>query len=217
MKKIAVILSGCGYKDGSEITESISVLVALSELGVQYEIFAPDLDVETTDHLSENSTNNKRNILHEAARIARGQVKDIKSLNPDHYEALAMPGGFGAALHLCDFAVKGSKASVHPEVRRVVESFYRSSKPIGAACIAPAVLALVLGSKGVTLTVGEKGEASAEIEKTGAHHELCAVDNFVTDREHKVVTTPAYMYDDAKPHLVFKGIRLAMQELCEMA
>ena len=127
------------------------------------------------------------------------------------------PGGTGVAYNLCNFAEKGSKAEVIPEVARVIREFHKESKPIGAICIAPTLIALTLGKLGVTVTVGQKGEAAIEIEKTGAHHEVCAVDDFVTDREHKIVTTPAYMYGEAAPHEVFKGIRLAMDELVEMA
>jgi enhancing lycopene biosynthesis protein 2 len=217
MKKVAVILSGCGFKDGSEITEAVSSLIALSEAGADYTVFAPDMTIKAVDHIKFQKTNEERNVLQEAARIARGQIHDIRELSAKSFDALVMPGGFGAATNLCSWGTDGANAKVHPEVERVVRDFYKSQKPICAICIAPAIVAKVLGSEGVTVTVGAASEASKEIEKTGAQHEVCAVDDFVTDREHRVITTPAYMYGDAKPHLLFKGIRGAIRELVEMA
>lgn len=216
MKKIAVVLSGCGFKDGSEITESVCTLIALTQAQAEYQCFAPDKNIESTDHLSgENS--GTRNILSESARIARGKVLPLQELNTDEFDAVVFPGGFGAALHLCDWAQKGSKCQVLPDVVRVVKSFNDDGKPIGAMCIAPVLIAKILGDKEVTLTIGNDKETAQEIEKTGAQHENCDVDDFITDRENKVVTTPAYMYDDAAPAQVFQGITGMIKELVEMA
>jgi len=216
MKRVAVILSGCGFKDGSEITEAISSLVAITEFGATYEIFAPDIRVQTTDHLN-GSSQGERNALHEAARIARGKIKDVKSLDPKKFDALFFPGGYGAALYLCNWVKVGSQCEVLPSVKGTVEAFYKESKPIGAVCIAPVILAKVLGSRGITVTIGDDKETAAEIAKTGAQHENCSVTDYVTDREHKIVTSPAYMYGDAKPCDVFTGVRGAVKELVEMA
>lgn len=215
-KKIAVILSGCGHKDGAEITESVSSLIAISEMGAEYQVFAPDMNITATDHLS-GQVGDKRNPMHEAARIARGNVKNLKDLHSANYDALVIPGGFGAALHLCSWAQQGAKCSVHPEVERVIHGFYNEGKPIGAICIAPALIARVLGQHGVTVTIGNDKETAEEIKKTGAHHENCVVTDFITDRESKIVTTPAYMYGSAKPHEVFTGIKKAIAEVIEMA
>lgn len=217
MKKIAVILSGCGHQDGAEITESVSTLIALSELGAEYTVFAPSLEFKANNFLTGQSTDQTRNVMQEAARISRGQVMDLVNLNPFEFDGLALPGGYGAALHLCDWAKKGSACDVLPAAQKAIEAFYKSEKPILAICIAPALIAKVLGHHGLTLTIGKDKETAQEIEKTGAHHEECAVDDYVTDREHKVVTTPAYMYDDAKPCEVFIGIRGAAKEFFEMA
>jgi enhancing lycopene biosynthesis protein 2 len=210
-KKIAVVLSGCGHKDGAEITESVSTLIALSEAGAEYKVFAPDQEFKA------NPTGDTRNVMTEAARISRGEIEALKNLKAEDFDGVAFPGGFGAALNLCDWAHKGSKCTVNPEAERVLKEFFEAGKPIAALCIAPALVARVLGSKGVTLTIGNDKETAAEIAKTGAHHENCAVDDFVTDREHRIVTTPAYMYGEAKPFEVFSGIRKAMRELVEMA
>lgn len=214
-KRVAVVLSGCGHRDGAEITESVSTLIALSETGVHYEVFAPDQSFNVTDPLTGAATLESRNILREAARIARGKIKSLRELHAVDFDALAFPGGFGAALHLCTWAKNGSSCDVNPEARRVIEEFYKAEKPIAGICIAPALLARVLGSHGITVTLGsDNGE---EIRKTGAAYEKCAVDDFVTDREHRVITTPAYMYGEAKPHEVFSGVRGAIRELVEMA
>lgn len=216
MKKVAVILSGCGFKDGAEITESVSTLIALSDLGVDYQVFAPDAKAPSTNHLT-GTPQESRNVLAEAARIARGKIKNVKELDPAAYDALVFPGGHGAATVLCGFAKAGAKCDVFPEIKKTIEEFYSQEKPIGAICIAPALIARVLGERGITVTIGNDKETAAEIAKTGARHEICSVEDYVTDREHKIVTTPAYMYDEAKPNQVFKGIRGALKELVEMA
>lgn len=215
-KKVAVVLGGCGFKDGTEITEAVSVIVSLSELGAELQFFAPDREFVVKNNITAEPTGEKRNMLIEAARIARGKILPIAKLHANDFDAVVFPGGFGAATNLCTFAMDGAKGSVLPEIEKVIHEFHKQSKPIGGVCIAPAILALALGKVGVSLTVGEDGGAAANIKKTGADHVVCAVDDFVSDRANKVVTTPAYMYE-AKPHQVFKGIRLAMQELYEMA
>lgn len=216
-KNIAVILSGCGHRDGAEITEAVSALIALSEAGAAYKIFAPDMELSAVDPLTGEATMEKRNVLKESARIARGHIQPIQSLQSSEFDGLTFPGGFGAALNLCTFAKDGAGCWVQPDVERVIREFYQAEKPIAAICIAPALIARVLGSDGITVTIGNDAGTAAEIAKTGAHHENCAVDDYVTDREHRLVTTPAYMYDDAAPHRVFKGIQGAIRELVEMA
>ena len=215
MKKIAVVLSGCGFKDGAEITESVSTLIALSENQVDYQVFAPNTDFTSTNHLNDGS-GDSRNVLTESARISRGNAKDLKELNPAGFDAVVFPGGFGAALHLCTWATDGSNCQVNPDAERVIKEFHSQSKPIAAICIAPALIAKVLGDKGVSVTIGNDKETAQEINKTGAQHVDCAVDDYVTDRESKVITTPAYMFD-AKPNQVFTGISKAIKELVEMA
>ena len=206
MKKIAVVLSGCGSPDGSEITEAASTLIALSELGVDYQCFAPSGETHGTG----------RDIRKESARIYRQDVPDIRELKEKDFDAVVFPGGFGAALNLSSWGVNGAGGTVHPEVKRVITEFHKSIKPIGAMCIAPVLIAKVLGSEGVHVTIGEDPATAKEIEKTGAHHVRCAVTDYVSDRDHKVLTTPAYMYK-ANPFEVFTGIRKMIRELVEMA
>lgn len=215
-KRVAVVLSGCGYLDGSEITEAISTLICLSEAGVDTQCFAPDIELETKSHLEGKSDGSRRNVLIESARIARGHVRDLKELREGDFDAIVFPGGYGAALNLSSWGRDGSKSKVHGEVTRVIREFHGSHKPIGAMCIAPTLVAKTLGDQGVHVTIGDDPATSGEIEKTGAHHVTCAVTDYVSDRDHKVLTTPAYMYE-AKPHEVYQGIRKMIRELVEMA
>jgi len=216
MKKVALILSGCGYLDGSEITESVGAMIALGQLEVEYQCFAPRLKFESVDHIGGNLSD-QRDTFTESARICRGELKDLSELKCKEFDALLFPGGFGAAKHLCSWATEGSQCHVNDETERLVQEFYKASKPIGALCIAPALVAKVLGNNGVTVTIGNDPETAQEVEKTGAHHEDCTVDDFISDRENKIVTSPAYMYDKARPHEVFKGIFGLVKELTEMA
>lgn len=217
MKQVAVILSGCGFLDGAEITEAISTLIAIGQNGAEYKVFAPNKEVPETNHLDQKPTGRTRNVLREAARIARGDIRPLESLHAKDFDALAFPGGFGAALHLCNFAEKGSAGEIDPQVSRIVKEFHESGKPIAAICIAPAIVALALGKKGVNVTIGEDQGTASELEKTGAKHLNCAVEKFVVDSSSKVITTPAYMYGTAKPHQIFEGISGAIKELVQMA
>jgi enhancing lycopene biosynthesis protein 2 len=220
MKRIAVVLSGCGHKDGSEITEAVSTLIALSECKASFEVFAPDKDFSVVDHTANSlePTQETRNVLTESARIARGHVKPLSELKTKNFDGVAFPGGFGAALHLCSWAKTGAKCEVHPEAERVIKEFHAQEKPIAAICIAPALVARMLGDEKITVTIGKNDAVTtAEIQKTGAIHEDCDVTDFVTDREHRIITTPAYMFGDAKPFEVFTGIRKAIRELVGMA
>ena len=217
MKKVAVILSGCGYLDGAEITEAISTLVAIGQNGAEYKVFAPNKDVPETNHLTNQSTGQNRNVMQEAARIARGDIQPLENLKSQDFDALAFPGGFGAALHLCNFAEKGSSGEIDPQVKRVVNEFHDNGKPIAAICISPAIMALAFGNKGVNITIGDDQGTASELEKTGAKHSNCAVERFVVDTANKIITTPAYMDGSAKPHQIFEGVSGAIKELIKMA
>jgi enhancing lycopene biosynthesis protein 2 len=216
-KNIALVLAGCGHKDGTEITEVVSAWLALSELGVTTHFFAPDIDFAVKDPITAQPTGETRRVLLESARIARGHVRPLDQLRGDDFDAVIFPGGFGAATNLSSWADDGAGATVDPQVARVLEEFHARGKPIGAICIAPTLVARVLGHAGVSVTIGRDPATAAEIEKTGALHEPCAVDDFISDREHRIVTTPAYMYGGAEPFAVYTGIRRAVREIVEMA
>jgi enhancing lycopene biosynthesis protein 2 len=194
MKKIGVVLSGCGVFDGSEIHEATFTLLAIDRAGCQAICMAPDVEFPVTNHLNKEASGESRNILAESARIARGKILDIARVNAADLDAIVFPGGFGAANNLCDFATKGAAASINPEVARLLREMAAASKPIGAICIAPVVIAAVLGTQyAPTVTIGTDSGTAAEIEKTGAKHEKCPVNETVVDRKNKIVSTPAYM------------------------
>ena len=216
-KKIAMVLAGCGHRDGSEVTEVVSAWVALSETGASVDFFAPDAEFEVKDPLTGAATGERRRVLVESARVCRGSIRSLDLLRAADYDAVAFPGGFGAAVNLSSWAQHGAAAKVDPEVARVLTEFYAALKPIGAICIAPTLVAVVLGHIGVSLTLGQDAAVAREIEKTGAVFEPCAVDDFISDRGHRIVTTPAYMFGDARPHQVYAGVRAAMRELVEMS
>lgn len=194
MKKIGVVLSGCGVRDGSEIHEAVFTLLAVDRQGCEAVCMSPDADFPVTNHLTMQESGDKRNALVESARIARGNIRDIAGVNATDLDAIIFPGGFGAAKNLCDFAVKGAAASVHPEVSRLLKEMASAKKPIGAICIAPTIIAAVLGKEYTpTVTIGNDTGTATEIEKTGAKHKECTVTDFVVDEKNRIVSTPAYM------------------------
>ena len=195
-KRVAVILSGCGFLDGAEIRESVLTLLNLDIYQTQVSVFAPDKNQHhVINHQEQSESCEFRNVLAEAARIARSEVEPLEKLSASHFDALILPGGFGVAKNLCSFAFEGSKGNVDPDVRKVIQDFHAYGKAIGAICISPALIAMVLGEKGVQVTIGNDKETAAEIEKTGATHINCEVTDCVVDKVNKVATTLAYMYD----------------------
>lgn len=194
MKKVAVILSGCGYLDGSEIYEATLTLLHLDQAGAQVQCFAPDIpQLHVVNHLTGEPSAESRNVLVEAARIARGKIADVKTAKAADFDALIIPGGFGAAKNLCDFALKGSDMTVNPDVLAFARAVHAAGKPVGLVCIAPA-MAPAIGGKGTRYTIGNDAGTAAAIDATGGVHMDCAVTDCVVDAEKKIVTTPAYMY-----------------------
>jgi enhancing lycopene biosynthesis protein 2 len=193
-KKIGVVLSGCGVRDGSEIHEAVLTLLAIDRNGAEAICMAPDMEAPEVNHLTMKETGAKRNVLAESARIARGNIRNIKEVTAADLDAVIFPGGFGAAKNLCDFAEKGAAATIQPDVARLVREMAKAGKPIGAICIAPALIAAALGREyAPQLTIGTDAGTAAEINKTGSLHVECPVTGFVVDRERKIVSTPAYM------------------------
>jgi enhancing lycopene biosynthesis protein 2 len=195
-KKIGVLLSGCGYLDGAEIHEATIILLALDRGGAEIKCMAPNKSqMHTINHKTGDETGEVRNVLTESARIARGAIEDIAEVKADDLDGLILPGGYGAAKNLVDFAVKGADCTIHPEVDRLLNDMIKAGKPVGVICIAPAVLARALKGKDVKvkLTIGNDKDTAAALEAMGAEHVDCPVDDIVVDEEHKVVSTPAYM------------------------
>ena len=193
-KKVAVLLSGCGVFDGAEIHESVVTLLELDKAGAEVTCMAPDIDQhKVVNHLTNSGSNESRNVLVESARIARGEIINISSASAEEFDALILPGGFGAALNNCDFAVNGPDGQVNSDVEKFVQSFHSAGKPIGAMCIAPALVAMSLQGREIKLTIGSDEGVAGGIQALGNEHVICKTEDIVTDEEHKVVTTPAYM------------------------
>lgn len=194
MAKIAVILSGCGVFDGSEINEVVLSLLALERADADYQSFAPDKpQLHVVNHLTgEPDPEQQRNILQESARIVRGNVKPLTELRAEDFDGLLIPGGFGVAKHLCDFAEQGSACTLDPTLLQVAKSFAEAGKPAGYMCIAPVLLPSIYGD-GVIGTIGRDTEVAAAFEAMGGEHQDRAVHEIAIDEQRKVVTTPAYM------------------------
>jgi len=216
MKKIGVVLSGCGVRDGSEIHEAVFTLLAIDRQGAEAVCMAPNADFPVTDHLVMQESGEKRNALVESARIARGNIRDIAEVKAGELDAIIFPGGFGAAKNLCDFAMKGAAAAVHPQVSRLLKEMAAAGKPIGAICIAPVLIAAVLGKESApTLTIGNDAGTASEIEKTGAKHQDCPVTEFVIDAKNKLVSTPAYMLANRISE-AYEGIDKCVREVIKL-
>jgi enhancing lycopene biosynthesis protein 2 len=221
-RNVALILSGCGNKDGSEITESASMLIALSQENYVVHMYAPDRPCfdevnYLTDEIQQHS---KRNILVESARIARSKIKPLESLEPSSYDALLFPGGLGAAKNLCNFALKGDDAVIHEDVKSILFSFIKMKKVVGAVCIAPILLALAARELKLASTQLTFGTADNDVARMVSAwgiqvfekkaHEICL------DRENRFVSSPAYMYDSATPSEIFQGAVAFVKGLNEL-
>ncbi len=193
MKKIAVILSGCGVFDGAEIHESVLTLWSLEQAGAIYQCFAPNIaQAHVINHVTGEEMSEQRNVLIESARIARGNIKDLAQANADEFDGVILPGGFGAAKNLSNFAFKGANCEVNTDVINFCKAMRQQQKPLGFICIAPAMIPKIFG-KGINLTIGTDEETARVIDSMGGSHQACSVSEFVVDEAHKVVSTPAYM------------------------
>lgn len=193
MKTIAVLLSGCGVYDGSEIYETVCTLLALEKAGVQYQCVAPDMmQYHVMNHLTGKEMNEQRNVLIEAARLARGKIKSLADVDVKDFDGLMVPGGFGAAKNLSDFAQRGTERHVEPSVLAFCKAFAKAGKPAGYICIAPTLVSAIYGD-GVKVTIGHDKKTAEAIEIMGGKHQICEVSECCADAAHKVATCPAYM------------------------
>ncbi|MBI2380325.1 MAG: isoprenoid biosynthesis glyoxalase ElbB [Gammaproteobacteria bacterium] len=193
MKRVAVILSGAGVYDGSEIHEAVLSLLALDRAGAKVQCFAPDQPQHhVINHLSGEVMHETRNVLVEAARIARGAIKPLSQARPEDFDAAVLPGGFGAAKNLCDFAFKGAECTVNAELQRFLAALAEARKPVGFICIAPAMIPRIYG-KGAECTIGTDAQTAAALEAMGAVHQACPVNGVVVDATRRCLSTPAYM------------------------
>jgi enhancing lycopene biosynthesis protein 2 len=194
--KIAVVLSGCGVNDGAEIHEAVFTLLALDRHGAEAQCFAPDIPQrDVINHLTGKVQTESRNVLVEAARIARGHIRDLAGFRAAECDAIIFPGGFGAAKNLCSFAVDGADCSVDPSVEAAILAMHKAGKPIGALCISPVIIARVLGT--VELTIGDDAGTASAIQEMGGKHRTAGPAEVVIDRTARVVSTPCYMLDSS--------------------
>lgn len=196
MAKVGVVLSGCGVFDGSEIHEAVITMLALDRAGAEIICMAPNLEqADVVDHIAGEMAHEDRNVLTESARIARGKIKDLKEVAAADIDALVLPGGFGAAKNLSTFATMGANCNVNSALAALVTDLVAAKKPVAAICIAPVVIAKILGSQGKNpqLTIGNDPTTAAAINQMGATHVECSVDSCVIDQNLQIVSTPAYM------------------------
>jgi len=211
--RFAVILSGCGYKDGTEVNEAVIALLAINKAGASYELFAPNVDQQNViDHITGKSSQEKRNALTEAARIARGKISDILDLDPNQYDALIIPGGTGVVTTLSSVTEDVMKSTVLPSVQAKIIDFFRQKKPIGAICIAPALIAKILRpfALDLKLTLGKHNNLLDILEVT---QEISTADEIVVDKKNKIVSCPAFMIDNTSLSTAAAGIFKLVDEI----
>jgi enhancing lycopene biosynthesis protein 2 len=214
-KNILVILSGCGLYDGAEIHESVLTLLAIARSGASVTMAAPNKDqMHVINHATGDVMGQTRNVMVEAARIARGEISDLSTVKMENHDAVFLPGGFGAAKNLCTFATQGPECSIDPDVQRLLKEFHAAGKPIGAVCIAPAVLVKALGN--ITVTIGSDPTTAEALVAMGGTHVDRPVTECHVDGDNRIVTAPAYMCD-APIDQVALGIEAAVQAIVEMA
>jgi enhancing lycopene biosynthesis protein 2 len=214
MKKIAVVLARNGVYDGAEVHESTLTMLAIARKGAQYQCFAPDVEqAHVVNHLNGEEMNEKRNVLVEAARIARGDIKPLSEYKVEDFDAIIFPGGFGAAKNLCTFAFDGADCTVNPDVEKAVRSTVVAEKPIGALCITPVFIAKILGD--VKVTIGQDEATLQAIEKMGGVHEKTMHAEIVVDEKYKVVTTPCYMLESTIDQIA-DGAEKVVDKIFEM-
>ncbi len=208
MKKarIAVLLAGCGVYDGSEIHEAVFTMLAIQESGNSYQCFAPDKpQYHVINHFTGQEESQPRNVLHEAARIARGDIKALETLNVADFDALIIPGGFGAAKNLNQWAIAGPDGMIDGDVKAVILAFSAAGKVLGALCMGPTVLAKAFEDTDISplLTVGTTSEPSpydiaaisAGMTSLGSKVVMKTIAEIAVDKKHKIVTAPCYMME----------------------
>ncbi len=215
-KKVGVLMSGCGVFDGCEIHEAVLTLLFLDRQGAEAVCIAPDIQqTSVINHLTQEEMKESRNVLVESARIARGEIKNLKDIKSKDLDALIIPGGFGAAKNLSEFAIKGPGGSVNDDTKRLLEEMFADKKPIGALCIAPATVAMVFKDKSPTLSVGMHEETIQALKSMGVKHETCMASDIVTDEVNRIVSSPAYMVGPGIKE-VAEGIEKLVQKIISM-
>jgi len=218
MRKVGLVLSGCGVYDGAEIHESVITMLALDRAGAEKIMMAPDIDqLHVVNHLNGQEMEGGRNVLVESARIARGDIRSISEVTEKELDALIFPGGFGVTKNLSDYAMSGADCTVNPEIARLTHAMHKAGKPIGVMCIAPTMLAKILDEQNISadLTIGRDEKTANDIKNMGSNHVTCPVQEIIVDKKLKIVSTPAYM--EAKNMAeAAKGIEKLVAEILKM-
>ncbi|MFC3024608.1 isoprenoid biosynthesis glyoxalase ElbB [Vibrio zhugei] len=216
MKKVAVILGGCGVYDGSEIHEAVLTLQAIERYGASWHCFAPNIEqAEVINHLTGEVMHEKRNVLVESARIARGHISDVAELSAQEYDAIALPGGFGMAKNVTNFAVKGADCQLNDDVAAACQDFAATGKPAGYICISPHIIPMIY-QHGVEGTIGNDEDTAAGYTALGGQHVDCPVEDYVLDQKNNVLSTPAYMLANNVTEAA-TGIDRLIKKLVELA
>ena len=193
-KKIAIIIGGCGHRDGSEIHETTMTMLAVEEHGATYQMFAPNRNqYHVLNHLDGTEMHEQRNMLVEAARIARGNILPLENFDVNQFDAVIFPGGFGVAKNFFNYAFKGMDCEVDEQIAHIIKSVHQARKPIGALCISPVLMAKILGN--ITVTIGQDAKTARDIEQMGATNVNTSNGDVVTDKKNKIFSTPCYMLD----------------------
>ena len=193
MRKVAVILAGCGPKDGSEIQETLTLLLALDQHNIEYHCFAPNENqYHVINHVTGEVMDESRNVMVEAARIVRGDIAPIEMFKAEDFDALLFPGGFGAAKNLFTYAIDGADFTVNKYVEQAIKDMHAQNKPIGGMCIAPIMIAKVLGNVNVTVGCDSYPQAD-DVRAFGCTHTETQNGGVAIDKENKIFTTPCYM------------------------
>lgn len=215
-KKVAIILSGCGVFDGAEINETVLTALSLDQHGAKVEFFAPDIkQAAVINHQTNEPMDEQRNVLVESGRITRGKSRDVRELQAADFDALILPGGFGVASNLSDFASKGADCTVQADTLQAILQFKEAQKPVGLICIAPVLSAKIFG-EGVSCTIGNDADTAAALTHMGAEHQDCSVGGIVVDEKNRLVTTPAYMLAQSISEAA-KGIDKLVVQVLAMA
>ncbi|MBI1748389.1 MAG: isoprenoid biosynthesis glyoxalase ElbB [Acidobacteria bacterium] len=217
MIRVGVVLSGCGVMDGSEIHEAVCTMLALDQAGAEIICMAPNQpQTDVIDHRTNVAAGESRNALVEAARIARGHIRDIAAVRADDLDAVILPGGFGATKNLCTFAADGDRCKVNAAVECLLRDMHRQGKPIGALCIAPVLLARLFGPDyKVELTIGRNPDVAEKLERMGARHKSAAAHEIIVDKKNKIVTCPCYMLAERISE-VYQGACRTVEEVLRL-
>ncbi|MDD9897767.1 MAG: isoprenoid biosynthesis glyoxalase ElbB [Candidatus Melainabacteria bacterium] len=218
-KKILVVLAGCGAKDGAEIHESVLTLLAIDKAGASYQCAAPNKNQHhVMNFIDDSEMDEERNVMIESARIARGKISDLSQITMKDFDAVIFPGGFGVAKNLCSFAFDGAEASIDPEAKRIIQEAYELRKPIGAICVAPALIALALAEKNpeITLTLGTDSGPNGVLEAIGVKAKECLTTSLIRDDENLIASSPAYMHGNSTISELEQGISQCVKAVIEM-